>query len=138
MPPELTPKEQVVRVWLQKARNDLESARRLLAEPSPILDTACFHCQQAAEKSLKAFLIWNEHEPPRTHALGMLLDACVEYEPRLVDFRAGCESLTEYAVDSRYPDSSAEPTQDKANAAFEAADTIMSFILNMVPSQVRQ
>ncbi|MBI4848150.1 MAG: HEPN domain-containing protein [Nitrospirae bacterium] len=27
----------------------------------------CFHCQQCIEKYLKAFLIYNESEPPRTH-----------------------------------------------------------------------
>lgn len=136
MPPELTPKEQVVQAWLVKARSDLESARCLLAGPSPILDTGCFHCQQAAEKSLKAFLIWNEHEPPRTHALGLLLDAGLEYEARLAEHRVPCEGLTSYAVEVRYPDSAAEPTPEKAAAAFEAAEALVSFIHDIVPPQV--
>ena len=33
--------------WLQKALNDLMSAERLLEIEPTILDTACFHCQQA-------------------------------------------------------------------------------------------
>ena len=44
--------------WLRKARNDLVSARILLAHGDPVTDTACFHCQQAVEKTLKAFLVY--------------------------------------------------------------------------------
>ncbi|MEW6107540.1 MAG: HEPN domain-containing protein, partial [Bacillota bacterium] len=32
-------------------------------------DTACFHCQQAAEKHLKAFLAYHERPIPHTHDL---------------------------------------------------------------------
>jgi HEPN domain-containing protein len=45
--------------WLIKAENDLASAQRLIEIQPSILDTACFHCQQAVEKNLKAFLIAN-------------------------------------------------------------------------------
>lgn len=42
---------------LRKARSDLLSAR-ILVEHSPlVLGPAAFHCQQATEKSLKAFLV---------------------------------------------------------------------------------
>lgn len=43
-----------IRQWLFKARNDLRSAVRLFTDDPPILDTAAYHCQQAAEKALKA------------------------------------------------------------------------------------
>ena len=42
--------------WLNKAEHDLLSAQRLLEIEPMILDNACFHCQQAIEKCLKAFL----------------------------------------------------------------------------------
>ncbi len=44
-----------IEAWLTKANNDLRSAQRLIEIEPMILDTACFHCQQAVEKSLKAF-----------------------------------------------------------------------------------
>jgi HEPN domain-containing protein len=47
-----------IKEWLQKARNDLLSARILMQHDPPVLDTASFHCQQAVEKVLKAFLVW--------------------------------------------------------------------------------
>ncbi len=137
MPPELTPKEQVVRGWLAKASNDLESARCLLDRQAPILDTACFHCQQAAEKALKALLILHEREPPRTHSIGVLLDVGVDCDRRLAGLRADCEWLTAYAVETRYPDSAAEPTLEKAGEALRGAEELFRLIVEIVPPQVR-
>jgi HEPN domain-containing protein len=51
-------KREMVQAWLLKARHDLLSARKLSEEPDPILDTAVYHCQRAAEKALKALLIY--------------------------------------------------------------------------------
>ena len=45
--------------WLDKAGHDIISAQRLLEIEPAILDNACFHCQQAIEKNLKAFLIYH-------------------------------------------------------------------------------
>ena len=51
---------ELARQWLAKAQNDLLNAdNNLNAEQVP-LDTVCFHCQQAAEKMLKAFLTSGE------------------------------------------------------------------------------
>jgi HEPN domain-containing protein len=44
--------------WIKKAQNDLESAKILYREKGPT-DSLCFHCQQAVEKHLKAFLVFN-------------------------------------------------------------------------------
>jgi HEPN domain-containing protein len=45
---------ELARQWMTKAANDLLNAdNNLNAETIP-LDTVCFHCQQAAEKLLKA------------------------------------------------------------------------------------
>ncbi len=51
--------------WIRKADNDISSARYLAENMRPApAEIICFHCQQAAEKYLKAFLVYNEHEPP--------------------------------------------------------------------------
>jgi HEPN domain-containing protein len=41
---------------VNKAEDDLTGARTLAARPKPLKDIVCFHCQQAAEKYLKALL----------------------------------------------------------------------------------
>lgn len=49
-----------VQNWLIKSQHDLGSAGRLMEGDNPYLDTAVYHCQQAAEKSLKAFLTYHD------------------------------------------------------------------------------
>jgi len=65
-----------VREWLQKGRNDLLSAQILIEHDPPVLDTASFHCQQAVEKALKAFLAWKAVPFEKVHSLIYLLDLC--------------------------------------------------------------
>jgi HEPN domain-containing protein len=54
--------------WLQKAYQDLQSAKWLLSSPDSLFNAVGFHCQQAAEKSLKGFLTWHD-EPFEKNAL---------------------------------------------------------------------
>lgn len=48
---------ELARQWMTKAANDLLNADNNLNAKTIPLDTVCFHCQQAAEKLLKAFLV---------------------------------------------------------------------------------
>jgi len=49
-------KRDLVHAWLIKALNDLRTARAVGNLAEGPLDTAIYHCQQAAEKALKGFL----------------------------------------------------------------------------------
>lgn len=51
---------ELAEAWLAKSRSDLATARLLILGHEPYLDTGCYHCQQAAEKALKAWLTANE------------------------------------------------------------------------------
>jgi HEPN domain-containing protein len=59
--------------WLLKALHDLESARKLVAGDDPILDTAIYHCQQAAEKAVKGFLTFHRKRFEKTHDIERLI-----------------------------------------------------------------
>ena len=49
-----------IKVWLEIASKDYNTAL-FLRNMKPIpLEIICFHCQQSAEKDLKAYLIKNE------------------------------------------------------------------------------
>jgi len=77
-----------------------------------ILDSACFHCQQAIEKFLKAFLAFHGQEIERTHNIIFLLSECSNYDPIFADIDPG--NINEYEVQGRYPDSSLMPTPEEA------------------------
>ena len=62
--------------WIEKAEEDLLVVHQLFDAESTALGTIGFHCQQAVEKFLKAFLIYHSIEPERTHNLEFLLERC--------------------------------------------------------------
>ncbi|HXY57754.1 MAG TPA: HEPN domain-containing protein [Methylocystis sp.] len=44
--------------WVEKSRSDIDVVKRALApNPAPNLEAAAYHCQQAAEKAVKALLV---------------------------------------------------------------------------------
>jgi HEPN domain-containing protein len=63
---------------------------------------AAYHCQQAAEKLIKAHLIFRGIEHGREHRLDVLLAKLPEGDPWLVRLRE-FEGYTPYATTFRYP-----------------------------------
>ncbi|MFZ4617040.1 MAG: HEPN domain-containing protein [Rectinemataceae bacterium] len=115
--------------WLRKGESDLLNARIILAsevEAKPY-DTVCFHCQKAAEKSLKAYLIHLAIMFPKTHNIGQLIELGAVRDPDLTAF-ASAEELSPYGVDIRYPDDFYLPTEEEAQSAFDAASDIFRFV----------
>ena len=55
----------LVRQWIAKAEVDYRTAERLVRDDEPIRESIAFHCQQTAEKYLKAFLVWRQVEFPK-------------------------------------------------------------------------
>ena len=100
--------------WVQKAEQDWEVAHKLAGENLPPRDVVCFHCQQAAEKYLKALLQENGLPVPRTHELADILDLLTPANATLGRLRRKADSLTQYAVDYRYPGMMASKRQMEA------------------------
>jgi HEPN domain-containing protein len=48
------------RQWLIKSQRDLKAAYVLIKNEESLLDAVVYHCQQAAEKALKAYLTYQE------------------------------------------------------------------------------
>ena len=75
----------------------------IAAGSEPFHDQVCFHCQQSAEKHLKALLEELGHTIPKTHDLEDLLNFLLPQHPSLSRCRRGLRLLTGFAVDPRYP-----------------------------------
>lgn len=114
--------------WLIKAEHDIKSARVLINADDPVLDTAVYHCQQAAEKSFKAMLAyWNE-PVLRTHDINALVEQCIEHEKSIEQWRDAAEELTPYGTFFRYPGDVMEPETCDARNALRLANEIYSFV----------
>src|SRR5205809_5434888 len=73
--------------WVQKAEDDWIAANQLNQGSNRLYDQVGFHCQQSAEKYLKAILQELAHTIPRTHDLKILLDLLVPHHPSLRSLR---------------------------------------------------
>jgi HEPN domain-containing protein len=108
--------------WVRKAEADLAGASDLAQTARPYHDLICFHCQQSAEKYLKAFLIERGVSFPKTHRLEDLLLLLLPQDASLRRLRRTLVTLTRFAVDYRYPDESA--TKREAAAALRQASRV--------------
>ena len=122
------PKEREIRAWMSKARNDLAAAERLLEGEQPLTDIVSYHCQQAAEKALKAYLILNDKALEKTHDLEMLLSICADYDSDFSGLTETAAVLNPYAVLFRYPTGTDDPTKEEALDALRKAQTVVEFV----------
>ena len=100
--------------WVQKAEADWHAAQHLDAKTERLNDIICFHCQQAAEKFLKALLQELGLPIPRTHVLVDLLDLLLPHDSALKGLRRSLTALSRFAVEYRYPGMSGTTRQAKA------------------------
>ncbi len=119
----------LVAQWLAKAEMDLAAARTLLAGDPPLFYPACFHCQQAAEKFIKAFLTYHQVEFPKTHAIGQLLDLMAVADASLAESLASATVLSPYGVGIRYPGDESEPGRPEARTALDLAEEVRRAVL---------
>lgn len=122
-----------IRQWLIKADHDLRSARQLVVAEPPLLDTAAYHCQQAAEKALKAYLV--QHDVPfgKTHLLMPLVELCTDIDPSFATLISSAEILTPFATSFRYPGDVMEPARADVENGLELAAQVIAFVTDAMP-----
>ena len=129
-------KRKLVSNWLRKASHDLAAARLLGTSHLPILDVAAYHCQQAAAKALKAYLVFYDQRVAKIHDVGLLLDQVTAIEPIFETRRDAADRLTPLATLYRYPGSSDDLLPTEFEEAIDDATTIVRQILTLLPEDV--
>ena len=132
----MSPEGREVGMWLDKATHDRRTAELALQCNPPIPDVAAFHCQQAVEKLLKAYLVHHGREFEKIHDLRALANLCAEFDPGFIELRELVAPLTTYAVRFRYP-SPTEPTVEQVRAAIAVVNEVNAFVLQRVPPDLR-
>jgi HEPN domain-containing protein len=125
----------VIREWVGKAENDLKTAVHTLEmEEDCPTDTVCFHAQQCVEKYLKAFLVLEEIEFPKTHdirKIAALLPPRIRV-PLTVEEQI---QLTNYATVMRYPGDYFPISMAEARRAVRLARRVRMQIRKLLPKQ---
>jgi len=133
----VNPKLDEVRSWLIKARQDLEASAWLLESPRALYGAVGFHCQQAAEKALKAYLAWQDQPFEKTHSLVALVGMCLEFDSDFDTLRNAATTLTPFAVTIRYPGDMPDISAKEAREALNLARQIWDFVLIHLPKETQ-
>jgi HEPN domain-containing protein len=133
--------EQLVRLsreWLMKALHDLRSAYIVSRDPEGPLDTAVYHCQQAAEKALKSWLTWKSIPFEKTHDLAQLANQAATSDPVFSHIFQAAQYLTPYASIFQYPGLAEEPmpAHDEFDEAIQYAQAIFDLVKGLLPADL--
>lgn len=93
-------------VLLERAQEDARAIRLLLTDAEAMSNIICYHCQQCAEKQLKAALLAHGEKCEKTHNIDLLLRAAaalpVSHPPLTDDLVIAAGKLTMMEAASRY------------------------------------
>ncbi|MGD1071108.1 MAG: HEPN domain-containing protein [Bryobacteraceae bacterium] len=126
----MTPEEWLLdetRGWVRRAEDDLRAAAALIAAELPA--EALYHCQQSAEKYIKAFLTRHQKPFRKTHDLRELAVGCADIDPDLALALRPALDLTQYAWRFRYPGTPFEPDEPEVALGLQLAQTVREEIL---------
>jgi len=113
--------------WFNFADIDLALAIHALSMHPQPLEAICYHCQQAVEKYLKGYIVYNGiNEPPKIHNLDVLCKICEDYDERFIETRKICTILNRYGVQPRYPHEM-EITEPEVIKALDYAKQMQNF-----------
>jgi HEPN domain-containing protein len=116
--------------WLGKAEEDFSVAVGLARRRRIPANSVCFHCQQAAEKHLKALLQEHGVRFGKTHDLEGLLRLVGAVTPEMLLLADDVKLLSDYAVRYRYP--GADATSRQARDAVLAARKVRGLVRGLL------
>lgn len=122
-----------IRQWVEKSEHDLRNAVHTLDLRSDCpTDTVCFHAQQCAEKYLKALLASEGKNVPRNHDIGELT-RCLAPARRSDLSVEEQETLSDYAVSTRYPGDYGAISVAEARRAVAMARRVRKHVRALLP-----
>jgi HEPN domain-containing protein len=116
--------------WLKIVEEDLKVAKMLLEEE--VFATVTYHCQQAAEKVLKAYLVFKKQEVIKTHDLMKLVGLCCKLNGDFKVLHDATELLNPFATKFRYPTEFDVPDYNDTKDAIKQAQRIVNFVLKKI------
>jgi HEPN domain-containing protein len=120
--------DDLVAEWIKFSDTDLATAKHLYENMRPMpLEIICYHCQQSAEKALKAYLIFLRLKPPKTHDIILLRNECEGIDKSFETIAENCINLNDYSTQPRYP-MEIEITEEDTLLALRDSEIINVFV----------
>ena len=118
--------------WLYHAYQDMLAAKMLI-DDKRLYGQTVFHCQQAIEKGLKAFLLYKHRKLFDGHNLTWLCKQAAMTDQAFTKWIAKCAILNRFYIETRYPaDIPEEISRDLAEDILFAADEMTDFICEYI------
>ena len=102
------------------------------ASPKMRREDLCFEAEQAVEKAVKAVLRFRGIDFPRTHDIGELLALLDRSGQKIPQYFWKADSLTAYAVETRYPGPAEPVTRNEHRRAVALAEKVVKWAENIV------
>ncbi|NOX87222.1 MAG: HEPN domain-containing protein [Chlorobi bacterium] len=115
--------------WIEKSDHDLGTAIITHKYLPKYKDTIAFHCQQAVEKYLKAFILKLGLPIKRTHDLVYLLEQIDQREKVDKKWFEKVLDLQDLSVEIRYPDQVIDLSEEDIESAIKTAIQFREMIL---------
>ena len=114
--------------WISKGDHDLGTAKITYLYIPEYLDTVTFHCQQAVEKYLKAYLIFLSIPFKFTHDLVYLLDLITQIDSDFHNYYETISELQGYAIEVRYPNETIFLSNEKVEKTLMIARNVRELV----------
>ena len=118
-----------IKQWIIKGDHDLGTAKITYLHIPDYLDTVTFHCQQAVEKYLKAYLIFQTTTFRFSHDLVYLLDLINQNDSDFEEYYDSVSELQGYAVEIRYPNETIYLSNEKVEKAISIAKIVRELVV---------
>jgi HEPN domain-containing protein len=116
--------------WLRTATDDLKLAQVGLEQE--LFEPSIYHCQQAAEKALKSYLIFKQRPVVRTHDLIELLERCLGFDKDFEKLYPATKQLNPFSTKFRYPTEYDILEASDLELAIKNAESILKFIVKKI------
>jgi HEPN domain-containing protein len=130
--------ESLLRQWIGKADADLDAAEQLspaAADNVRRREIVGFHCQQSAEKYIKALLTYHQVDFPKTHHIGRLRMLVDTINHEAAEAMIDAEWLTPFGVETRYAGDAAEMLPGDEVKAIAMARSVKELVLRIMDAE---
>ena len=122
--------------WLDHSSADLVAAS-ILKEDDRCYDQAAFHCQQAIEKALKAYILLRSGQLVDGHNLMWLCRQAKKYHKGFQQWYEESADLNQCYIETRYPaDVEREINYKQVQAFYKMAKEMYLFIFQQVDQEL--
>ena len=116
--------------WLLRAKSNLALAKIVVSDEI-CREDLCFQAQQAAEKAIKAFLLFHDVEAPKIHNMVTLLGEVAKYSELPQELK-DVVILNDYAVQTRYPGEYTPVSEQEYHDAVKVSEYCVKWVENKI------